>query len=97
MVEADKLQTMLTKINRQVSQFKGRMLKGKVGGGGEVRTQRLVHDEGDASTTGTDRRWCMQYPGGARSAYLALSPPGCSHNSVVQSKKHFLCQLSGQG
>ena len=25
---------------------------GKVGAGGEVRTQRLVHDEGDASDTG---------------------------------------------
>ena len=31
--------------------FKGRMLKGKVGGG-EVRTQRLLHHEGDAYTTG---------------------------------------------
>ena len=35
---------MLTKVDRQVSQFKVRMLKGKVGGGGEVRTQRLVYD-----------------------------------------------------
>ena len=45
------MQTVLTKVDRQVSQFKGSMLKGKVGGGGgEVITQRLVHDEGDAST-----------------------------------------------
>ena len=29
-VEADKLQTVLTKVDRQVSQFRGRMLKGKV-------------------------------------------------------------------
>ena len=42
---------MLMKVDRQVSQFKGRMLKGKVGGG-EVRTQRLLHDEGDAYATG---------------------------------------------
>ena len=39
-VEADKLQTVLTKVDRQVSKFKGRMLKEKVGGGSEVRTQR---------------------------------------------------------
>ena len=36
----------------------------------------------------------VQYPGGARSAYLALSPPGWSHNSVVQSiKKIFYVNL----
>ena len=35
----------MTKVDRQVRQFKGRMLKGKIGGLGEVRTQRLVHDE----------------------------------------------------
>ena len=35
----------MTKVDRQVRQFKGRMLKGKIGGRGEVRTQRLVHDE----------------------------------------------------
>ena len=40
-------------------------LKGKVGAGGEVRTQRLVHDEGDASAKGGTGagdgavlRWC---------------------------------------
>ena len=32
---------MLMKVDRQVSQFKGRMLKGKVGGG-EVRTQSTM-------------------------------------------------------
>ena len=38
---------MLMSVDRQVSQFKGRKLKGKVGGGGEVRTQRLIviHDD----------------------------------------------------
>ena len=35
----------MTKVDRQVRQFKGRKLKGKIGGGGEVRTQTLVHDE----------------------------------------------------
>ena len=41
---------MLIKVDRQVSQFKGSVLKGKVGGGGgEAITQRLVHDEDDAS------------------------------------------------
>ena len=65
-VEADELQTVLTKVDRQVSQFKGRMLKGKVGGGGEVRTRRLHHDESDTSAaggTGTGGgavfSWCM--------------------------------------
>ena len=44
-VEADELQTVLMKADRQVGQFKGKSVaKGKVGGGGEVRTQRLVHD-----------------------------------------------------
>ena len=40
-------------------------LKRKVGAGGEVRTQRLVHDEGDASAKGGTGagdgavlRWC---------------------------------------
>ena len=36
---------MLMNVDRQVSQFKGRKLKGKVGGGGEVRTLRLIHDD----------------------------------------------------
>ena len=41
-----------------MSQFKGRMLKGKVGGGGEVRTQRLMHDKGNASVAEEwGRRW----------------------------------------
>ena len=44
---------MLTKVDRQVSLFKGRMLKGKVGSGDQVRAQRLVHDEGDVPTGGT--------------------------------------------
>ena len=37
-------------------------MKGKVGSGGEVRAQRLVHDEGDVPTGGTGDgavfRWC---------------------------------------
>ena len=46
----------MTKVGREVSQLKGRVLKGKVGGGSEVRTQRFVHDEGDDSATGR-RGW----------------------------------------
>ena len=38
---------MLTKIDTQVSQFKGSSLKGKVGGGDEAKTQRLVHNKRD--------------------------------------------------
>ena len=85
-VEADELQTVLTKVDRQVSQFKGRMLKGKVGGGGgggggAARTQRFVHDEGDAYTAGgrgagggAVSRWCKM-------AHMASSPLGCSQGS----------------
>ena len=68
---------MLTKVDRQVSQFKGRMLKGKVGDGGEARTQKLLHDEGDVYTAGGDGavfRWC-------KVAHLASSPLGCSQGS----------------
>ena len=61
-VEADKLQTVLTKADRQVSQFKGRLSKEKADGGGEVRTQTLVHDE--------RRQKMVRYSGGARSARL---------------------------
>ena len=47
---------MLTKADRQDSQFKGRILKGKMGGGGgEVRTQRLMHEERDAYATSQQR------------------------------------------
>ena len=41
------MQTVLTKVDTQVSQFKGSTLKGKVGGGGNAKTQRLVHDKRD--------------------------------------------------
>ena len=78
------MQTVLTKIDTQVSQFKGRMLTGKVGGGGgggEGRTQRLVHDEGDVYTAGgrgagggAVSRWCKM-------THLASSPLGCSQGS----------------
>ena len=37
MIEADDLYTVLTKVVRQVSRLKGSILKGSVGGGGEVR------------------------------------------------------------
>ena len=37
MAEADELQTVLTKADRQVSQLKGRLSKEIVDGGGEVR------------------------------------------------------------
>ena len=74
-VEADELQTVLTKVDRQVSQFKGRMLKGKVGGGGEVRTRRLHHDESDNPPRAEQGQVVVRYSAGACSARLASSPP----------------------
>ena len=51
------------------------------GAGGEVRTQRLVHDEGDVYTAGgrgagggAVSRWCKM-------THLASSPLGCSQGS----------------
>ena len=58
-----------------------------MGGGGEVRTQRLVHDEGDDSATGgrgtgggAVSRWCKM-------AHLASSPLGCSQGSSPQGRR----------
>ena len=54
---------MLMKVDRQVSQFKGRMLKGKVGGG-EVRTQSTMkamptpQEEGGQEMTNTPCPQC---------------------------------------
>ena len=64
-----------------MSQFKGRMLKGKVGCGDEVRTQRLMHDKGNTSATEEWGQEMDRYPGGTRLAHLASSPPGCSQGS----------------
>ena len=77
---------MLTKVDRQVSLFKGRMLKGKVGSGDQVRAQRLVHDEGDVPTGGTgagngavqDRHTWLHHHQGAAS--------GPVHNEGVGQK-----------
>lgn len=75
---------MLMKVDRPVQKFKGRMLKWKVSGSGEVRTQRLAHDKSDASTAGGTGAGDGVVSGGARSAHLASSPLGCSHDSVIQ-------------
>ena len=41
-VKADELQTVLTKTDRQVGQFKGRMLKGKVGNHDSFRRKEVI-------------------------------------------------------
>lgn len=83
-VEADELQIVSMKVDRPVQKFKGRTLKWKVSGSGEVRTQRLAVTKVMPPLQEERGQEMVWYPGGARLAHLALSPLGCSHDSVIQ-------------